>query len=325
MEKMATRSRKTQKQGSILNHLSTTPLNTVCKDNASTVNNANTRTEDDNAACIDKDIAMAASPNDQACNVTNADLKELILRMETTLTRRIDSLQEELTGIKEDVKTNSEDIADLKESVDTNAADIKDIVEEVIPELNKTCDDLDNKMEKEMMKRDLQDRKLNLIFHGIDEMNPSIETPGTLVASLRRTLEQDFMFSKDMVRSVYFIDARRLPPREKEDPGTLRHPKLRQKGPYPVLVRFGSMLDRDFVLAQQRKRPFMRNRKPVMAYPDLPPVMNHKRGKLLQHAKTLRQEGKATRIRVVGLDVLLECRARNNRSGDWSRFNPEDH
>jgi len=326
-EKRTTRSSRSQKQGTILEHLSPAiSSNTVSTDNTCTddntqpnVNTAST----DTCTRTDDNFVMAENSINQECNVSNAELKQLILRMESSLTKRIDLLQEELTGIKELVHTNQEDINDLKESVDTNAADIDDIVKEIIPEVNKTCEDLDKKIEKELLKKDLNDRKMNLIFHGLDQQ-PSNETPSMLVDTLRRALEQDFLCPKDMIRSTYFVNIHRLTrKREDQGPDLREHP--RNQKPDPVLVRFGSLMDKDYILAQQRRRPFNKNRTPVMAYPDLPPTMNSERGKLLEHAKSLRQDGKATRIRIVGLDVLLEYRARNSRSGDWCRYKPDEH
>jgi hypothetical protein len=81
------------------------------------------------------------------------------------------------------------------------------------------------------------------------------------------------------------------------------------------------MADRDFVLLQQQNRPYIRDRRPVMAYPDLPPKMKKERGILAEQAKILRHEGKATRIRTAGLEVIMEFKEKGQRGG-WKKFVP---
>jgi len=133
----------------------------------------------------------------------------------------------------------------------------------------------------------------------------------------------DFGLSEDQVGNMFLVAVHRLPRRnraEEYDEENRREPVA----PDPVIVRFGSMFDRDGILLQQRVRPYFKDRKPVMAYTDLPASMKQQRGKLVQHAKTLRGEGKQTRIRTIGLDVILEFKDKNNRRGDWKRFTPNN-
>ncbi len=63
-------------------------------------------------------------------------------------------------------------------------------------------------------------------------------------------------------------------------------------------------------------RGFIRDRKPIMCYTDLPVPMKRRRSELVAQAKTLRQEGNMTRIRVKDIDVILEFRDKSTR-GPW--------
>ena len=63
----------------------------------------------------------------------------------------------------------------------------------------------------------------------------------------------------------------------------------------PITVKFGTMGDREFILeVAPRTRGFMKDRKPVMVYNDLPADLKRERGRLAQKAKKLQQEGKKT-------------------------------
>ena len=59
-----------------------------------------------------------------------------------------------------------------------------------------------------------------------------------------------------------------------------------------------------------------------MVYTDLPPNMKKLRGDAAKEAKDLREEGKHTRIRVVGTKIVLEFRDKPKRGeepGAWTQ------
>ena len=82
-------------------------------------------------------------------------------------------------------------------------------------------------------------------------------------------------------------------------------------GPDPIIVKFAAMGDVQYIMEAARNRGFFKDRKPVMVYSDLPLEM-------VQEAKRLRQDGKTTRIRVQGIKVILESKARG-KLGPWQK------
>ena len=104
-----------------------------------------------------------------------------------------------------------------------------------------------------------------------------------------------------------------------------------RRGPDPLIVRFGSMYDRDLVLQhyQQKQRQQTaaarenqeeaQNRLPFRILIDLPPILKQRRFELEKCAYTLRkEENQSTRIRLVGIEVILEKREKGSSSA-WAR------
>ena len=95
-----------------------------------------------------------------------------------------------------------------------------------------------------------------------------------------------------------------------------RLPRRDGNGPDPIIVKFGCMGDRDATLEAAKSRGFIKGRKPVMAYSDLPTDMKRERGRLAEVAKKLRQEGKKARIMVVSTRVFLQWKDKSS-PGPW--------
>ncbi len=310
--KIVTRSSKNPKQGTIISHLSSSS-STVSTD--ACYNTVNTDTSNSE---LTHNNSMAGSTSSDNKDVSNTELKELLLRLESTMTKRMDKLQEDLNFIKQKVMKNEKDIEDLKTSTEHNAADISDIVEEMIPEINKAREDAFDKLENELMRQELHDRKNNLIFHGVDSR--MTEPKHELEAKMRGVFQKDFGLTKKQAETVYLVDVHRLPRKPKPLPrdDDQARQQLRNNRPDPVIVRFASIIERDFILEQQRRRPYNRDQRPVMAYTDLPVKMKAERHRLLQKAKSLRSEGMMARVRTRKLEVILEHKA--NRNSQWKQY-----
>jgi len=63
--------------------------------------------------------AMAGITNKEQVSVSNSELKEIMLRMESALTKRMDDIQNEISDTKKIVEENEKDIVDLKASVES--------------------------------------------------------------------------------------------------------------------------------------------------------------------------------------------------------------
>ena len=137
----------------------------------------------------------------------------------------------------------------------------------------------------------IRDRRYNLLFYGATD----IERP--VVEVVREFLVSDFKMSREEADSVFIVNAHRLPRRQMRGPTGLD----------PIIVKFGSMGDRDFILEAARRRGFMKDRKPDMVYTDLPADMKRERGRLAQETRKLRREGKKKHINVVSTDLMYSC------------------
>ncbi len=299
--RMKTRSHKPTQQETILHHFATSTTSTAPTCTRSTDNNATTHN------------AMAGTTNNDQDSVSNTELKEIMLRMESNFTKQMDALKREVSDINKKVEKNKTDISDIITSVEDNVQETSNIVNNIIPELKAACDEQLAVLAKEAKLKELHDRKPNLLFYGVPQ--PADETAGDLVDKMRLIFRTDFGLTEETVDNIYFGAIHRLPRKNKPE-GTA--------APDPVIIRFCSMIDRDGILTQQRVRPFFKDRKPVMAYTDLPVSMKQQRSQLVQHAKTLRRNGNNTRIRTMGLDVILEYRDKHNRRGDWMRYTPNN-
>ena len=309
---MQTRSGKTLQQGKITSHFGA-PLNThsgtepVTSITYSTI--ANTKHTQQRTTMSTAD--NSASDEDHR-PVSNDELKQLIQGMEARLSHKFDKLQLEMNELKDRVTKNEADIRDLEAAATDTSCKTDDIVKKTIPEIDQKYEKRFADIEKENLKREMHDRKYNLLFYGVPQAGG--EEQLDLDPKMRQIFISDFGVKEEDVNGLYLVNIHRLPRRNVQQD--------RDPGPDPIIIRFGCMADVNVLLDGQRHRPYYPDRKPVMAYTDLPGIMKRERGRLVQHAKKLRQEGHLTRIRTVGLAVLLEYR-RKGFGGQWKRFVPE--
>lgn len=275
-----------------------------------------TDTDSDHAEYINADVALdepMAGTNELQGNVTNAELKELILGMQANLLQEINSLKTEVRSLKEKVNKNVDNIGEIKTSINHDADRLTTLENKTVPEIHKKIVTETKRLEKQIVLQEIHDRKQNLLFYGI----PQASQDENVYEVVRNTLVSDFGFSVHESRMVFIANAHRLPRRRLNDQQTDQ-----QQAPDPIIVRFSNMVDREWVLRNQRARPFVTDKKPVMAYTDLPPKMKKQRGDLVRQAKTLRSEGNTTRIKTIETDVILEYRPRGNRDARWQKYTP---
>jgi len=313
---METRSKKDKIQGTILQHMTAGSNTTRTHTKQRTKDNNVTHSGSTHDTTPLDSRTMAANTNTVTdgggeSSVSNSDLMNIMLRMEAAIA----DLRGELQTLSKKVQNNETDISEMKAAITYNGDAIADTINNVVPELNRKRTSLAEHIDTELLRRDLHDKRQNLIFHGIDQVTD--ETGAEIKYRLRRVLVSDFGLTEKQSNDCYLVDLHRIH-RKREDARPMR-----DKRPEPVVVRFGAVADRDAILEQQQKRPFFRERKPVMAYPDLPKKMNQERGRLLQEAKKQRALGKLTRIRIVGINVRLETKDRS-RGSQWRTFTLEN-
>jgi len=251
---------------------------------------------------------MAATNNETNASsvtdtVSNSELKSIILRLEKSLSLRLDKLESEISDMKISQAENKDRIDTLNHDVQGAKQDITSLKDGEIPVLDGKYQRLADKITL----MEIHDRKKNLLFYGVKQER----NEDNMFAVLRKCWIDDFGVTEEEAEYIAVADAHRLPSREP------------RQGPDPIIVRFVYARDRDLILEKARKRPFFRDRKPANVYTDLPPEMKKLRGKLAVKAKELRQQGNQTRIRVVGTKVLLEYRERRRRgenAGLWTQY-----
>jgi hypothetical protein len=239
--------------------------------------------------------------------VTNAELKELILSMDKRLNNRMDALETQLNDVLSRVDSGEKEIDELKKSLENNASRIQILESVTVPDIHARNMETKNTALKHQLLAEIHDRNQNLLFYGVKQVKGE-----DVYHVVRDFLITDFDFTQEEASMVFIVNAHRLPTRnlrgEDED---------KEKRPDPIIVRFGCMRDRDYVLECMRNRGFIRDRRPIMCYTDLPATMKRLRGELVTLAKVLKTRGKETRIRVVGIKLILDCRAKNAKNSPW--------
>ena len=252
------------------------------------------------------DPNMAGNSSEESdCVVTNKELKAIMLRLEGTLNKRMDDLQIKVESLNNTVKQNEGKIKDLEHAVTRDSDEIQGLEQVIVPRLDKRLTDQHKEMERRLLLAEIRDRKYNLLFYGAAPEKPGEHVVGTV----RDFLVSDFNMTPAEADGIFICNCHRLPRRQGGN-----------SGPDPIIVKFSAMLDRDYVLEAARNRGFIKDRKPVMVYTDLPPEMKRRRGALVAEAKKLRQNGQSTRIRVIQTEVFLEFRDREKKQGQWSKF-----
>ena len=184
--------------------------------------------------------------------------------------------------------------------------DIQALEQEAFPRLKAQLNEKIETLETKLKMNEIHDRKYNLLFYGAKE-----EPNKTVYETVRHFFVTDFKLPPEDADGINIANAHRLPRRRQEG---------RVAGPDPIIVQFSFMGDVEYIMEASRTRGYFKDRKPVMVYSDLPSDMKRERGRLAQQAKRLRQDdGKTTRIRVQGIKVTLEFKARG-KPGPWQTF-----
>ena len=258
----------------------------------------------------DKSSTMATSS--KACEAaTKADMAELT----NTIVGRFDGLAANVATIKKDINELRNGLEDLKATTIDSSARISEL-EKSIPELKKERAKVEKELREAILAMEIHNRKQNLLIYGVQK------EAGENSQRKVRELIEILGISREVASNMVFVNTHRLP-RKHTGQGERR-------GPDPLIVRFGSMYDRDLVLQQyqQKQRQQMAaaretqdeaQRLPFRILVDLPPVLKQRRFEMEKCAYRLRkEENQSTRIRVVGIEVVLEKREKGSTSA-WEK------
>ena len=205
-------------------------------------------------------------------------------------------LRDEIDEIKEDVDNSKADIENIKKqtdgiekSIEFQSGKVEDMEKQQKEKINrleeqiKTLTDNIKMVEK-------QERKYNLIFHGIEE-----EKNERLYEKMRIFFEEKMGIAPEKVSQIHFSNGHRL--------------SSRNVGPKPVIMRFSCFEDRELVISNAYK--LAGSGKSILT--DLPVKMKEERSRLAKCAYEIRKNEKLkTRIRDLGLDMVLVVRRDGN-------------
>ena len=232
--------------------------------------------------------------------VNMVELKQLILRMESKVTVRLDRMENELLSMKQEQKKNEEKVEGLEQEFKNTKDRLRLIDNDIIPGIKGELEHEINRLNDKVTLMEILDSKLNLLFYGVEQ---------TAMENMYDKLRKCWV--TEDANMIQMAHAHCLPRKG-----------LSQQGPDPVIVRFVYMEEREWFLAAAKRRPYNKDKKPVMVYTDLRPNMKKLRGNAAKEAKGLTAEGKNTKIRVVGTKIVLDFRDKPNRGespGAWTQ------
>ena len=204
-----------------------------------------------------------------------------------------------LSGIKQEIVEISKRVDDVESMAAIHEGEVKDLRSEV-DTLKIKLSEQAKDFEKNLLWKEMHDRKTNLLFYGIQEVpNENSERV------VRTLLSNELHFSDSSVENIYFKAVHRLP--RKPFPGDPT-----PNAPAPIIASFLSISDRDMVLNASR---FLKGKR-MSIRTDLPAKLKKQRAILYRKSREIFQSEKVqTRVRQTGIDHVLETRA--NTSSPW--------
>ena len=222
-----------------------------------------------------------------------------------------------LDNLNANVTATRKEISEIRDAVADSCARLTAIENESIPQLKQKTSKLERELNDKILQLEIHDRKMNLLIYGVQSKREEN------VINEVRNIIKDLGFSDAQTQNIFISNAHRLPrravPVATEQGGG--------RGPDPIIVRFGAMIDRDSVLQAYQRMNTTRNRTDTRRpkyriVTDLPAPLKQKRFMLEQKAYQLRKnENKSTRIKLIGVNLHLEARERGSSSG-WKAVQP---
>ena len=260
-----------------------------------------------------------ASPK-RAAEPSNAEIQKAIADLSATLCTKIDNLSQQIVAMNLRVTKVEKTVTEVEKTVEFNSGKVTEFEKE-LPKVRKTLKDEIAKLDEKLTLMEIYNRKMNLLFYGVEEhQNENIfDTLLNVLSNLG--------IEERRATSMKFANAHRLPSRW--DPAGNAEASRRPPRPSPIIVKFLSMADRDYVLSsfekQQRQRPGTMPDQPAPApqritvRTDLPPALKKRRGILAQEAYKLRREQSlSTRIKLQGAEIILQWKEKGTTA--WKLY-----
>lgn len=261
--------------------------------------------------------------------VSNKELKALILNMNkelismkkefTTmkedLTKKVNDTQievnklgAEVANLRTDMGTTRNAVTEVEKSVEFSSEKLDQFEQNTVPEMKKDFKRQLDELNEKLLRSELHDRKMNLIYYGVPE--PTSEHGEDCYETLADIFEDEYELTKKDTRDILIANVHRIPVRNRR---TYNGTPV----PLPLIVRFVYARDRNYFLDQRR---ITRQGSRIRVSQDLPRQMSQERGRLGQLAYKLRQNnGYFTRIQVKDTKVYLQFRDRRP-GAEWQVY-----
>ena len=253
-------------------------------------------------------------PADQQAMLTLSIFENGIQELKNTLCGKLDKLSAEVSAI-------SDKVNHLEASIDINSDKIKALEETELPKLHEDIKRLKDKLTM----NEIYHRKLNLLFYGIPERQQE-----AVADVLRQTFANEFQIEENRIAQIMIVNAHRLPRRSSDSvPAGANRPS-----PTPIIAKFVLLEDRNLVLNAYERKQRQRTQEArnsaadgaaappgrwLSVRTDLPPLLKARRNVLATQAyKFRREQGLATRIIVIGAEVLLQTKEKGTTK--WNTY-----
>ena len=263
------------------------------------------------AAATSQDVHCSPNTNMAPDNEATVSHSEFI-KITEKIMDKLDALSVNVTAVRTEVSDMRNTLTELQTAVTDSSARLTDIENKALPQMKRANEKLETELNEKILLLELHDRKLNLLVYGVEKRQDE------KVVEVVRDVIKQLGFSDPQVQGMLVVNAHRLPRRPV--PGG---DESIRRGPDPIIVRFGTMFDRDAVWnayqRSQMRHPATRGQAPARLNfrlaTDLPAKLKKKRFQLEQKAYQMRKnDNKSTRIKVIGVKVLLECREKGSLS-----------
>ena len=241
-------------------------------------------------------------------------------------------MKSKMDTVIEEVGTFKKKVDELKASVDFSSKRVDNVENVELPGIRKNIDQVKADLEDKLLRYEIHDRKLNLLFYGAEHLaneNVYATVHGVVSDLLQVTPEQ-------VAKTIPLVNAHRILRKKNIESQRDRD----DTSPDPIIVRFVRMIDRDRVLRAFERPPSQpnqresreeapsletsANKRRITVRTDLPVEMKRERGRLASVAYKLRKKDNvSTRILVNGTKVILQTRKKNQGSSmpaPWSNW-----
>ena len=292
-----------------------------------------------NAALKQSDTPTARSAHATSSGVDNetftaaiGELKSLFSNLSLQLNTKLDHALIELSTIKRDLLDTKQKVADLETSASFTADKISHIEKEELPKIQDKLQKATEELEDKLLILEIHNRKQNLLFYGIPHTRDE-----DVMSTSRDIISRFLNVTSEEAAEIPIVNAHRLPTSRQ---GNHQQPGQREAAPDPIIIRFGSMTDRDRLLhayegelRRPRARGFGQQATPepadrdptlrrVSIRTDLPAKLKRERSRLAGVAYQLRREQNlSTRIKVNGAKVLLQTRKKVPAGAPYAPWN----